>query len=709
MVLTLERNAAGANNWDDLAVGQGTPSEAIRVVARAVETRDAGSVAAGLAARIGGGIRLESVDLHWRDARAGDLLDLTGLRLRISDIGPDQTMAVHAESDLTWLRHRVSGHAALSFRFSGAAADGARIDKGDLSAHLRLAGHPLREVDLHLRSDLIVALADGSSRSDGTDLKARLWTDNPHLREIGLAIGGDITLEKAVSLARMATGAVTLEVKGDTLPPAGVVVAMRTGMELDLARESVVLEGFEADGPAGTRITGGLRGGDLLHAPGVSGRVDLAPFDPRALLVALGRALPTTADAQALTLARLITDFKVDSDGVTLSGLEMTLDDTRLGGDLQLSSLSPPVGRVDLNADTLDLNRYLPPGLLDGTAVGAMPDGGWSPQAHATAIRALVIPEAGLVQLPPEWLRTWNLEGGIRLDSLGLADVRTGAFALAFRVGGGEIHLQPAAVALYGGELYTTARLRRRETGEAVLDVTKEINGVQSGELLADLAGVHWFSGLGSGRLEVHAAGDDLPSMLETANGSLNVAVADGKVTGLDVVGRIRASYAAIKGGAPDVKVERPRETAFTRLTASAVLEKGVLNNSDLLAVSPTLRVTGGGTVDFVQRNLDYSLVADVPVSLDNLGPERAARLKGLTLPMRMQGPFAQLTAPTIDNVDFSRMLHSAIDTPMLEKAVDRFGGRQRVLDRLERFQRKLERSGGKGAVNDILKDLLGY
>lgn len=95
--------------------------------------------------------------------------------------------------------------------------------------------------------------------------------------------------------------------------------------------------------------------------------VVLDPVNLRAALPALGVAVPDTTDGHAFTRFSLRGDCHGDETGMGCSGLEMELDDTRLRGQARqgkhpssASSASAP-WRLQLHADQLDLDRYLPP------------------------------------------------------------------------------------------------------------------------------------------------------------------------------------------------------------------------------------------------------------------------------------------------------------------------------------------------------------
>ncbi len=715
LVLRLQRDASGRGNWDDLL---DLTEEPVHPLMAPVPTPSAlapaspvAPIVSGMAAlsemasQVIGGIELTGGRLLWRDAVSGDALEADGMIIRTGAVLAGQPLPIHVETDLTWQRHRLSGHVDVDYRFSS-GPDGARIHLHDsqLAARLRRDGAALRELDVKLKADLSVNADGAAARLQKNQLALRLWTADPRMREIGLGILGDLDLDLTNGRLHMAGGEVAIDVKGKTLPPAGVALALRTGLILDLFRERLLMKGFQGRGPAQTALRGSLHGQNLFSDPGFQGDLTLSPFDPRALLVAIGQPLPVMGDDTALSRAHGSLTFRADRRGLAISALEMVIDDSLINGNGRLITFDPPLGQFLLRVNRLNFNRYLPPGLFEGGG-GAAADGGDSPDV--SAVQVLLVPETVLSSLPPEVSKTWDLRGRLHLDSVQLAEVMARDYDLTFRIGDGQLHLDPYRVGLYDGSVRTVAHLDRRGA-KPELTVVKTLDKVKSGPLLREALGIDWFSGLGSANLRLQAVGDRLEELRGSSSGTLSIDVTDGRIGGLDVVGRIRASYAAIKGLPVPAPGER-RETVFTALRGSGVLTNGRLSNRDLTIDSPVLKVRGGGEVDFAARTLDYGLTADVPASLRGFGGARVTKLKGLTLPMRLKGPFSELHAPTIDNIDFSRMLRSAIDTPLLEKTVRHLGGRERALETMERFRRKLERSSGKGTVDETLKELLGF
>jgi len=68
-----------------------------------------------------------------------------------------------------------------------------------------------------------------------------------------------------------------------------------------------------------------------------------------------------------------------------------------------------------------------------------------------------------------------------------------------------------------------------------------------------------------------------------------------------------------------------------------------VAHNDDLLVKSPFLRLTGAGDINIAQGSLNYLAKAAVVATSSGQGGKELDDLKGLSVPVRVSGPFAAL------------------------------------------------------------------
>jgi AsmA protein len=75
----------------------------------------------------------------------------------------------------------------------------------------------------------------------------------------------------------------------------------------------------------------------------------------------------------------------------------------------------------------------------------------------------------------------------------------------------------------------------------------------------------------------------------------------------------------------------------------SAQIKNGIATSNDLDAKSPFVRLGGAGTVDIPAGTMDYLAKATVVNTSGGQDAKDLAQLKGLTIPVKINGPFDAL------------------------------------------------------------------
>lgn len=109
-----------------------------------------------------------------------------------------------------------------------------------------------------------------------------------------------------------------------------------------------------------TAIGGSLRA-QASEAPDVEARLHLSVPSVRTQLERLGRPLGPMQDPGVPGAASLDVRLRYSDGAARMDELLLTVDDTTLKGHVELPSLRPLVLRFDLDADRVDIDRYLEP------------------------------------------------------------------------------------------------------------------------------------------------------------------------------------------------------------------------------------------------------------------------------------------------------------------------------------------------------------
>lgn len=348
-------------------------------------------------------------------------------------------------------------------------------------------------------------------------------------------------------------------------------------------------------------------------------------------------------------------DADLAAERISLSKLVTKLHDSTLTGNVTIGSFAGPAVQLRLDLDQIDLDRYLPAGEGEQAAAAA--------------------PPAKPADDPLAGLRTLDLDGQVNVGRLKVKNLTITDVKVTVTSKDGVLRVDPLQALLYDGRLSGRAELdARRKTPR--LAVSNQLAGIQAGPLLKDLLGEERLTGAGEVQSDLRMSGISEQEIRNSLNGTAQFAFRDGAVKGINVAQLIRKAQAAMSGGSvPD----EPQQTDFTELSGSAKITNGVIDNRDLAAKSPLLRIAGKGQVNLPADTVDYVLTAELVKSLEGQGGKGAQDLTGLPIPVRVKG---KLTDPGY-SVDLESVLQSKvkqeaqkkIESAIEEKAGDKVKG----------------------------------
>ncbi len=426
-------------------------------------------------------------------------------------------------------------------------------------------------------------------------------------------------------------------------------------------------------------------------------------------MIALGQPL---ADSNLLSRGAVAAAIRIGPDVLELKSLKAQLDEANIVGDIVVASIATPKVNFVLEVDDLDLDRYLvreSSSSKTGKPV-ERPDNTGDDRKEPSPVTAEPPQQDASAPIDPEimtLLQSLKLDGKLAIGRLKANGVLLQDVAVTAKGDEGLLSLTSATAKLYQGRLMTNLDLDLRQPKPHVR-LENHVERVEIGELLHDLGAGDKFSGLTDWSMKLASIGLDGKSIRDNLSGTVSLQVDKGEIRGLDVVQKIRKLYAAATKGdhKASTAAAAADNTAFSKLTASATIKKGIIENRDLIAVSPVLHMTGAGTVDLVAKNVDYTLTADVYSALQGIDANRAEKLRGMTVPFRLKGPFSSLDRPTMDDVDYTGLIRSSLKTKLLEKGIEKLGGREKVIKALDRFE---EKYGDNLPAKKLLKGLFGF
>jgi AsmA protein len=220
------------------------------------------------------------------------------------------------------------------------------------------------------------------------------------------------------------------------------------------------------------------------------------------------------------------------------------------------------------------------------------------------------------------------------------------------------------------------------------------LDGVAVEPLLRDALGRDPLSGSGTVRLKVATHGGTTDEMRRALDGTASLQLRNGSVKGLDMLRQLRAAGELMRAsGIASFGADAAQKTEFDAISASFTIRDGVARNDDLLATSPLLRVGGSGDIDIGAGRIDYTARVTVVGTITGADGRSLERLHGLTIPVRLTGPFDK---PSYQ-IDWTAAAGEALKRRAAEEL------QKRLAPKAEEPRRRLE-----DRAREALKGLLG-
>jgi AsmA protein len=181
-------------------------------------------------------------------------------------------------------------------------------------------------------------------------------------------------------------------------------------------------------------------------------------------------------------------------------------------------------------------------------------------------------------------------------------------------------------------------------SGKFTLDASKQVptftgnlslDGVSMQPLLDGAAGFNMLAGRAKVALQLNGTGGSSDEIKHSLAGSGSIDISDGSIEGINLTELIQGMGA---GQMPNLEQGPGAKTTFNALGGTFNIASGVAETHDIEMTSPLLKVTARGTVDMVTSSLDFLTQPEIVAGPE--GKSGANDLAGLTVPVRIEGPF---------------------------------------------------------------------
>ncbi len=452
------------------------------------------------------------------------------------------------------------------------------------------------------------------------DLGFVLQMNDPALKET-CSVTTDLVVDESLQRFEFRKLKIQSRTEGQIVPSGRLTAGLGSTVVLDLAQQTLTADDFRLEA-AEASLNGRLAGRSILDKPRISGRFKLR-FDPRKTLATLDIPPPETSDPAVLKLAELEFGLEAGADAATLRDLKGVFDDTRLAGQLSVTSFSRPGIGFQLKLDAIDLDRYLPKAVEN------------APKTSAAAPSA---PAGQEKPLPLDKLARLNLNGRLQIDRLKVKNLKMEGIGLTAAGNGRALTLKPRIGRFYQGDFHGAVRIGSGR--QPTLDLTAKLQKAALGPLLRDLRkkeppleGSAFLDVKLSGRGATEAA------IKRTLGGNLSFHVKDGSLTNVKILTLIKQGEAWWKGKPAPPSSGQIEKLKFVGLDFLATVRNGVVQTDRFLIDSRKLRIEGTGNIDLARERLDYTIrVLRMRHETDESGKE-VARARKLPIIIDVTGP----------------------------------------------------------------------
>jgi AsmA protein len=415
---------------------------------------------------------------------------------------------------------------------------------------------------------------------------------------------------------------------------------------------TVKLDGAQRDADATVRVSGLEGSARALKIQSLALELD-ARQQGNAIKGRLTTPVTWNLETKVFELPKLAGDFTVTGPTlpgkrlqVPLSGLlRADLGKERVYGDVVtrfdestikakggMTGFAAPAYDFDVAIDALNVDKYRAPATAQ-KETGAAAQG---PQREEP--------------IDLSALKGLKLKGEVRVGRLQASNVKASNVRVSLRARDGKLDVDPLSANLYQGSAKGAIAVDANGNRFAV---NQSLAGVAIGPLLRDAAQKDILEGKGSVALNVTTRGATASELKRALDGTARITLRDGAVKGIDLAGTVRRVKSKLTGADAEGTAGQGEKTDFSEMSASFTIRNGVAHNEDLDLKSPFLRVTGSGDVDIAQSSLDYVVKTSLVGTMAGQGGKEAAELRGLTIPVRVAGPFDKLGY----KVQFSQMV----------------------------------------------------
>jgi AsmA protein len=333
------------------------------------------------------------------------------------------------------------------------------------------------------------------------------------------------------------------------------------------------------------------------------------------------------------------------------SEIDAVLSGSKLNFKLNATQLADPKVVFALKADKLDFNTLFPPAPVPAApaAATAKPAAEQAKPAAKPPAKPPAKPAAGKgdeSSVPDlAFLAPLDVTGTFDIGELKVQQVEASAISARLRALEGKLEIADIKASLYDGSLAGSLMADAQNR----LGARLTLSDVSVGPLLQAYAQEGRLSGKGTVKVDLSSSGKTSAAVEAGLSGQVQLRLRDGAIRGIDfsqTLGEVNDVVRNLfSGQLPSVmsRIDMARVTDFSALDADVDFEQGQGTIRKLNVATPMLRITQGTPASLDLVNDQFDMLVDVRVVKTASGQsgKDLADLQGVTVPVRISGPFA--------------------------------------------------------------------
>ena len=394
----------------------------------------------------------------------------------------------------------------------------------------------------------------------------------------------------------------------------------------------------------------------LFSLPRFNSQLVLHKLNPKSLAQRFSISLPAMADQKALTNLRAEITAQGTTNNIILPQLLLILDNTSISGDAS-SQLVTGHSSLNLNVDTINIDRYLP-----------TPE----PASEASAKKEQTVNSEEAVLIPLALLHAFNVDADLKINQLQIKNTHWSDVHLKAQSKNGLIQLNPFNLHGYNADVKSAFTINAKQK-TPLLSGNIALENMQIGKLLKDYMATDKIKGQTTLSANFATQGLTILDFKKHLQGKLKLKLTEGTLKGFDIEHQQKVLAAKIKQQAAP-SAPKDAETKIANLSASAIINNGILINKDLRAATPLSRIIGQGTVDLVQESMRYVASVKLTNSTDINAAASFEKMNSTPLDVYINGKF--------DNLQFKADFQKALNM-LLQNEFKKH--EQKLKDKLQR------------------------